>query len=220
LERTGAALQRLLAWLSPAFPVGGFAWSGGLETAIADGRVTDRTALTGWIADSLEHGTLRNDAIMLALAHRADPASNTLADLCDLLLALSPAAERVEETLAMGAAFRLAVANWPQSAIALPRDCPYPIAVGALARAHGVPCPMTLIAFLTSTVQAQISVAVRLVPLGQTDGLRALAELEPLVAALADEAEGAGLANLGGAAYGADIAQMRHEGLKVRIFRS
>jgi len=219
LDQSAASLQRLLAWLSPAFPIGGFAWSGGLETLIAERRMTDREALIGWMSDSLEHGTLRTDAIILAEAHRATDQAYWL-ELSDLLLALSAAEERVKETLAMGRAFRLAAANWPESSLNLPDHCPYPVAVGALARAHGVPCDMALVAFLTSAVQAQISVAVRLVPLGQTDGLRALAALEPLVAGLASEAEGAGLAKLGGAAYGADIAQMRHETLHVRIFRS
>ena len=92
-----AALQKLLTWLSPAFPVGAFAWSAGLESAIASGTVHDRATTQAWIEGVLHHGSLRTDAILFARAHRAanDPAA--LRDLADLCLALTPARERHEE---------------------------------------------------------------------------------------------------------------------------
>lgn len=215
-----AALQKLFTWLSPAFPIGAFAWSAGLETAIAETLVTDSTSLTNWLDGILTHGGLRTDAILLAHAWRA-PDSHVLGDLTDLYLALLPAAERHSETLGLGAAFSRAAMAWPTDpAPRLPEPCPYPIAVGALAAAHAMPLTETLLAFLTTTVQGQISVAVRLVPLGQTAGLKVLAALEPAIAALAATAAIATLADLGGIAYAADIAQMRHETLEPRLFRS
>jgi urease accessory protein len=121
----------------------------------------------------------------------------------------------------MGAAFLAAAQAWPADGLArLPAGCPYPVAIGAVAAAHRLPLPPVLVGFLTSTVLAQISVAVRLVPLGQTAGLAVLAGLEPVIAAAAEEAEAAPLAALGGIAYAADIAQMRHETLEPRLFRS
>jgi urease accessory protein len=113
------------------------------------------------------------------------------------------------------------MAQWPVEALArLPSPCPYPVVVGAVAAGHGIGLDDTLIAFLTAAVHGQVSVAVRLVPLGQTDGLRVMAALEPLVAELAAAATTAGLADIGSIAYAADIAQMRHETLEPRIFRS
>jgi urease accessory protein len=215
-----AALQKLFAWLSPAFPIGAFAWSAGLETAIAETLVTDSASLTNWLGGGLAHGGLRTDAILLAHAWRA-PDAAALRDLADLYLALLPAAERHAETLALGAAFSRAAMAWPtEPARRFPDPCPYPIAVGALAAAHAVPLSDTLLAFLTTAVQAQISVAVRLVPLGQTAGLNVLAGLEPAIAALAAAAAIATLADLGGIAYAADIAQARHATLEPRLFRS
>ena len=102
----------------------------------------------------------------------------------------------------------------------MPEPCPYPIAVGAVAAAHQIDLADTLLAWLTATVHGQVSVAVRLVPLGQTDGLRVMSALEPRVAELAQAAASATLADLGSIAYAADIAQMRHETLATRIFRS
>lgn len=219
-----AALQKLLTWLSPAFPVGAFAWSAGLETAIALRAVTDSAALQNWLGGTLAHGGIKTDAILLAQAWKAaatDLPSASLTDLADLAIALTPARERFAETTVTGDSFALAAKAWPSEIYArLPQPCPYPIAVGAIAAAHGIGLDDTLLAFVTAAVHGQISVAVRLVPLGQSDGLRVIAALEPAVAALAAAAAIATLADLGGIAYATDIAQMRHETLEPRIFRS
>ncbi|MCR4266524.1 urease accessory protein UreF [Nitratireductor sp. ZSWI3] len=215
------ALQRLLAWASPAYPVGGFAYSAGLETAIADGRVSTRAQAQEWIEGTLRSGGARNDAILLAHAHRAFDDAARLGALSDLCLALTPASERHHEATAMGEAFILAAEAWPSPHYAgLPSPCAYPIAFGAVAAAHRVDAQATLIAFLTAFVQAQISVAVRLVPIGQSEGLAILSALETAIGDEAETALRAPLEAIGGAAYAADIAQMQHETLATRIFKS
>ena len=215
------ALQRLLTWLSPAFPVGTFAWSQGLETAIGDGRVKVAGDLKDWIGGSLAHGGLKTDAIVLAQAHRDSANSPKLQDLADLAFALTAASERQMETALTGEAFAIAARAWPSDVFArLPQPCPYPVAVGAIAAAHGIGLDETLIGYLTTSVHSQVSVAVRLVPLGQTAGLQVMAGLEPAIAALAAFAASAGLDDIGGIAYAADIAQMRHETIGTRVFRS
>lgn len=216
-----AALQKLVSWLSPAFPVGSFAWSAGLETAIADRRVTDSERLQNWIEGALAHGGIRTDAILLAHAHRAANDAAALSELADLSLALNGSKERWMESTITGDSYARAMKFWPSHVLELlPQPCPYPIAVGALAAGHDIGLADTLLAWLTATVHGQISVAVRLVPLGQSDGLSVLSALEPHVAALAASAANATLADLGAIAYAADIAQMRHETLEPRIFRS
>ena len=216
-----AALQKLVTWLSPAFPVGSFAWSAGLETAIADRRVTDSERLQNWIEGALAHGGIRTDAILLAHAHRSANDAAVLSELADLSLALNGSKERWMETTITGDSYARAMKFWPSHVLdLLPQPCPYPVAVGALAAGHDIGLEDTLLAWLTATVHGQISVAVRLVPLGQSDGLRVLSALEPSVAALAASAATATLADLGAIAYAADIAQMRHETLEPRIFRS
>ncbi len=215
------SLQRLLTFLSPAFPVGGFAWSQGLETAIADGRVGTAAQLNDWLGGSLAHGGMRTDAILLAQAHRANTDADQLSKITEFGLALIAASERHLESTLTGEAFALAARAWPSDIYArLPQPCPYPVAVGAIAAAHDIPLGDTLLAFLTAAVHAQVSVAVRLVPLGQTAGLQVVAALEPAVAALAEAAARASLDDIGGIAYAADIAQMRHETIGTRVFRS
>lgn len=214
-------LQKLLTWLSPAFPVGAFAWSAGLESVIASRVVHDRATTEDWINGALHHGSLRTDAILLAHAHRAanDPA--TLRDLADLCLALTPARERHDETTITGAAFASAAKAWPTPVLAnLPRPCPYPIAVGAIAAAHSIDLESTLLAYLTATIHSQVSVAVRLIPIGQSDGLAIMAALETPIASMAVLCQHAALDDIGAVAYAADIAQMAHETLTTRIFRS
>ena len=216
-----AALQKLLTWLSPAFPVGAFAWSQGLETAIADGRVKVAADLKDWIGGSLAHGGLRTDAIILAHAHRGANDAAQLQELADLAVALTAASERQLETALTGEAFAIAARAWPSDVFArLPQPCPYPVAVGAIASAHAIGLHETLIGYLTASVHAQVSVAVRLVPLGQTAGLQVMAGLETAIAALAEAAAMASLDAIGGIAYAADIAQMRHETIGTRVFRS
>lgn len=216
-----AALQRLLTWLSPAFPVGTFAWSQGLETAIAGGAVTDAASLKDWIGGSLAHGALRTDAILLAQAYRAENDAAALAELGGLGLALTAASEWYLEAALTGETFATAARAWPSDVFArLPQPCPYPVAVGAVAGAQQIGLEATLLGYLTAAVHAQVSVAVRLVPLGQTAGLQVMAGLEPAVAALAATAASASLDDIGGIAYAADIAQMRHETIGTRVFRS
>jgi urease accessory protein len=125
------------------------------------------------------------------------------------------------ETTLTGEAFAAAARAWPSDVFArLPEPCPYAVAVGAIAGAQSIWLHHTLIGYLTAVVHAQISVAVRLVPLGQTAGLQVMAALEREIAALADAATSATLEDIGGIAYAADIAQMRHETIGVRVFRS
>jgi urease accessory protein len=214
-------LQRLLVWSSPALPIGSFGYSGGMETAIADGRIRGGESTRAWIAGNLEAGAARNDAILAVEAHRHQADARKLAELAGLCLALTAAAERHAETQLLGDAFVHAARAWPASLCErLPQPCPYPVAFGALTGAAGVPAAEMLLAFLTAHVQAQISVAVRLSPLGQSDGLAILASLEPHIARLAQDLSASTTADLGSIGIAAEIAAMAHETLETRIFRS
>jgi urease accessory protein len=216
---TDAHLLKLMTWLSPAFPVGAFGYSHGLETAIRDGRVTDAGALSAWIAGVAEHGGGWSDAVLFNAAWSAGAARDepALADLAELAEALAPSLERRRETLCQGEAFLTAAAAWgatPMLAAA------YPVAVGATAGAHGVPLSPALTAWLHAFAANLISVAVRAVPLGQTDGVAVMAGLEPILLDTAARAVASSLDDLGQAAICSDIAAMRHETLDVRLFIS
>jgi urease accessory protein len=221
------AFTRLMLWLSPAYPVGGFSYSHGLEWTVEAGKVRNAATLGDWIEDILKHGAGRSDAILLAEAWRATAAGDErrLAEAAELAAAFTPSAERRLETLAQGAAFLAATrAVWPAPALerlaALVSDIAYPVAVGACSAAHSLPLAPTAQAFVQGFAASLVSAGVRLIPLGQTDGLRVLARLEPLIPPLVAGALDVSLDDIGGAAVMADIASMRHETQYTRLFRS
>jgi urease accessory protein len=216
-----------MIWLSPAYPVGGYSYSHGLEWSVEAGKVGDAATLGAWIEDVLAHGAGRSDAIFLAEAWRAFAAGDAgaLELAAELAAALAPSAERRLETLAQGTAFLAAtLAAWPKPELealaAEGREVAYPIAVGAATAAHGLPLVETAQAFLQAFAANLFSAGVRLIPLGQSDGLRVLARLEPLIPRVVAGALGASLDDVGGAAIAADIASMRHETQYTRLFRS
>ena len=221
-----AALLPLMLWLSPAFPVGSFAYSQGLEWAVEAGDVKDARTLGGWLVDLLSFGAPRADAILFAEGFRNAEAEDwgALSGTNELAIALATSAERRLETTAQGAAFVAAAQSaWdcaPLRALAEAERIAYPVAVAAAAAGHGLPLEASLQAFVLAQVAAAVSAVVRLGPIGQTDGQKIQATLIPRIRALAREAAGSTLADLGGCAFRADIAAMRHETLYSRLFRS
>jgi urease accessory protein len=223
-----ASPVELQLWMSPAFPVGSFAYSHGLEWAAGTGRVRDRASAEAWLGDLLRHGAARNDAILLGVAWRAAEALDgaALAEVNALALALAGARERWLETVQQGNAFLATVkAAWnsgelEQALRVLDGDTAYPVAVGAAAGARGFQQVPTLEAFLTSVMQNLVSALVRLAVIGQTDGQRVLAALVPALAELAGRCPQLGLDDIGSAAFLSDIAAMAHETQDTRLFRS
>jgi urease accessory protein len=213
-------LLRLLAWLSPAFPTGGYAYSHGLEWAVEAGDVPDGDTLRDWLDDVFAHGSGRNDAILLRHAHRACQDKDALADIAALAAAAVPGRERRNETLAQGAAFALAATPWDGEGLARWGEVAYPVAVGALAGAHGIAEDAAAVGYLQAFASNLISAAVRLVPLGQSVGLDVLAALEPVILSVADATRAAALDDIGGCAFRADVASLRHETQYTRLFRS
>jgi urease accessory protein len=224
----GAGGLPLLVWLSPAFPVGSFAFSHGLEWAAGAGDLRDRAAVEDWIADLLAHGSIRNDAILLAAAWRAVRAGDgaALAGVNELALANAGSRERRMETSAQGNAFLAAIRSaWAREQIdrlarELVGDVAYPVAVALAAASHELPLTATLEVYLVGVVTNLVSAAVRLGVIGQSDGQRVIAALIARVRESAHEAEQSTIDDLGGAAFRADLAALRHETQYTRLFRS
>ncbi len=210
-------LLKLNRWFSPAFPTGGFAWSHGLESEIAAGRVRAPAQLADWLAAVLEQGAGRNDAILLAASWRAGDDDAERQALAELALALAPGAERAAETQAQGAAFARTLGE--SGEMNLP-PWPLPVAAGAAARAAGLALGDTLLLYLQAFAANLVSVAVRHVPLGQSAGQAVLAGLAPAIRQTAEAAGQATTDDLGGCALAADIASLEHETLQPRMFRS
>ncbi len=223
-----AGLYRLMAWFSPAYPVGSFSYSGGLEWAVEAGDIHDAASLRDWLTAIICKGGVFCDAVLLVHAHRATARDDGVAlrDIAELAAAFAPSRERFLETTAQGQAFAAATrAAWPCAALdrlAAAWDGPlaYPVTVGTAAAGHGIALEATLTGFLHAVAANYVSAAVRLVPLGQTDGQRTLAALEPAIADAGTHALACSLDEIGGAAFRADLASLRHETQYTRLFRS
>lgn len=216
--------QLLLAWFSPSFPIGGFAFSHGLEWAHESGTLTTLSDISNWLTDLIEHGSARQDTILLCEAYRAAGAGDgeALASVIELAAALQPSRERQLEATVQGKAF-LHVVGAAYPATLPPVDATritLPIAIGLAGAVHGIALGDLALAFVSSFVANLCSAAVRLGIVGQTDGQRAIAAMQPVVARLAASAGTLTLADLGSAALRSDLFSMQHETQYSRLFRS
>lgn len=217
-----------MVWLSPAFPVGSFAYSHGIEWAVETGDIKDAVTCEAWVRDLLEYGGGWSDAVLLACAHRAVAAKDekSIIEVAELARAISPSKERRLETLKQGDAFLLAAkAAWPCKALnqfskIWKDETAFPVALAVAAAGHNLPLQPALEAWLVAFASNLVSAAVRLVPLGQTDGTKIVARLTPLAREIAARAVNASLDDIGGAAFRSDIASMKHETQYTRLFRS
>lgn len=225
-EAGSAPLLKLLTFLSPAFPVGAFSYSHGVEWTIDSGAIRDPEALQTWLTDLLRVGSGWTDAVLFAESYRA-AASGDLTRLhavAELAASLSPSRERHLEATAQGRAFLNAISvSWPcASANALLGNggSTYSVAVGAVAADHGIALESALPAYLNAFAANLVSVGVRLIPIGQNAGLGILSSMHPLIAATACRAERATFDDLGFCSILSDIASMRHEEQYSRVFRT
>ncbi len=206
----------LAQWLSPAYPIGAFAYSHGLEAAIHQGAVRTAGELEDWLSDILVHGSGRNDCILLRAAHGCA----TLEDLNAVDMeaqANAASGERLLEMRLQGAAFCKTTSAICGRSIP---DLTLPVAVGYASGQMNLSVSLTAVMYLQAFVSNLVSAAMRLLPIGQTESQIMVARLTPLCETVAYQTEGTGLDALQSSAFLSDVAAMRHETLEPRIFRS
>ena len=224
---TGAAgLLRLQTWFSPAFPVGGYAYSHGLEAAVEAGTVHDRNSLADWTEWLLLHGVGQLDGVFFTSAHRAAPNAEATRALANEARAWTGTEEFALESEQQGEAFLNTVRDaWPHPAISmlaktLEERPPLSVAAGFASSVHGIALEPALICYLHSFAAMAVSAGLRLVPLGQTEAQRITASLERAVVAATALAAATPQEEAGTAAPATDIFSMLHETQYSRIFRS
>jgi urease accessory protein len=222
MAATATSALALFVWLSPAFPVGAYAYSHGLEWALEAGDISDAASLAGWLEDLADHGAPQLDVALFAAAYRAAGDAAALTEVNNLAVALAGSAERRLETTAQGDAFLVAArAAWPCAGLeSLMAPVAYPVAVGAAAVGHAIGLEEAAPAFALAAFGNLVSAALRLGAVGQTDGQRILAGLTPRLAAMAARALLEEPEALGACALRSEIAAMKHETQYSRLFRS
>lgn len=224
-------LLRLQTWLSPAFPIGAYSYSHGLEWAVESGEVRDRASLVDWLSADLQYGSGRNEAIFFSVASRcALPEEHQrLLEVAELASVWRGTAEFALESAQQAASCLSTLRQvWPDpmldwlAAQLGQRSMLASLAVvlGVGSALQGVDVALALPAFLQSYTANLATAAVRLIPLGQTDGQRVIAELESVVLLSSVQALKSSLEELGSAAFMVDLASMAHETQYTRLFRS
>jgi urease accessory protein len=220
---------KLLAWFSPAMPIGAYSYSHGLEYAVEAGLVKDTSTLRDYVETALYHGTGRLDASLFCAAHRASREGRTLADIVVLAAALRGTSELALESAAQGRALLTVLRQaWPAAELeALDELCrrravepAHAVVAGVACAAHRLPLERSVVAFLHAFAANLISAGVRLIPLGQTDGQRLTARLERAIRSVAAAALVASLDDLGTACPMIDLCAIAHETQRTRLFRS
>ena len=204
-------IQILQAWFSPSFPVGSFAYSHGLETAIHNHIVTDKNSLTDWIAFILEYGSGWNDGLCLKAAYEGE-------DINDLCLGLSAGHERHLETQELGRSFTANLNKCYE--LALPNGLAYPVAVGIASAQLNLDLILTLQSYLQSFTSNLISVGIRTIPIGQMAGQESLVRIFPIIKTLCTQLEGTPLTELGSCSVIADLMSLQHEQNVPRLYKT
>jgi len=215
-----------MSWLSPAYPVGSYTYSHGLENAIEQGLISDTDTAGNWISDIFNLGSGIMDLVFVSEAYDAVNSSDRMSHVAELALALQPTAEISLESRAQGEAFlKVTTAAWHCDALdflqkAWAGPYVYPVVVGVAAMGHGIDKTETLVAYAHSFIVNLVSASVRLIPLGQTDGQRITALLAADVNDVVKRALTTPLESVSSTTLIADIVSMQHETQYTRLFRS
>jgi urease accessory protein len=230
-RRAAQSLLRFQSWLSPAFPTGSYSYSHGLEWAVEVGYVHNLRSLVDWLRADLRYGSVRNEAIFFGEAWRATKRSDRprLLLVAELAAAFRGTAEFALESRQQGAAgvavlrqvWPDPLLDWLDEALSARSVAPAPaVVLGLRAARLGLPEMLALPAYLQSYMSNLVSAGVRLIPLGQTAGQRAIADIEETVLATSARARNETIADLGSAAFAVDLASVAHETQYTRLFRS
>ena len=232
---TDPGLYRLMTWLSPAFPVGAYSYSHGIETAVEEGLVRDAETLGRWVETVARHGAGRMDATLFRLTYEAVAAGDAaaFAAAVERGALYRSTAELALESNAQGEAFLATVAAawtlpalpvWQDRLAATGHPVCYPVAVALVAALAAIGQAAALGAFLTAFAGNLVNAGVRLIPLGQTDGQRVLAHLEASVTDVVEDSLQTDIetlaADFGAAVPMVDWTSAAHETQYTRLFRS
>jgi len=224
-------LLRQQTWLSPAFPTGAYSYSHGLEWAIESEQIRDRESLVDWLETDLCYGSGRNEAIFFNESWRAASEDDRvrLIEVAELATAFRSTSEFALESVQQGSACLNTLRqvrsdcllDWLSETVRRLNLSPsFAVVLGVSAATQCVPVSLALPAFLQNIVANLVNAGVRLLPLGQTDGQRALAQLETSVLEASGQTRIATLDDLGSAAFMVDLCSMAHETQYTRLFRS
>jgi urease accessory protein len=215
---------------SPALPIGGFAYSQGLEQAIEDRLVNDAQTAQIWIHDILMFSLAKQELVLWIQVYNAVSADDmqALDRLNTEILSLRETREFRLESTQMGQSLAKLFPQWPeaqhftQQLKAYPKTIAltYTAAFAAICAASKVPLELGLTSYLWGWAENQVVAAVKQIPLGQSAGQEILHALKKSIPEAIAIACNTPADELGSAAIGLAISSARHENQYSRLFRS
>lgn len=222
---SGVPLLRLLHLVSPSLPTGAFAYSQGIEWAVEAGWIRNATDVEDWLSDQMDSMLAHIDLPVL-LRLRGAVAARDVAQLnrwIDELLASRETSELRQEELNRGRALadllvslELCDAQAWREHLARCQAAGFAFA----ATRWSIPADHTAFGYAWAWLENLVLAAVKIVPLGQTDGQRVLGRLTAGLTAAVGTALALDDGDIGSGNPAMAIASSRHETQYTRLFRS
>jgi urease accessory protein len=219
------ASLRLWQLISPALPVGAYAYSGGLESALHAEWLRDARDVEQWITGLLQHTLCRLDIPVLQRCYQAwtKADADQIQYWSGFILAAREASELRAEDLQLGRALATLLSDLdiPEAqALRLSDSAPFVCLLALAGVKWRVPVEQLAAGWLWSWSENQVAAAIKLMPLGQTAGQKMLLQIAQVI----PDAVATGLAlhddDIGAMAPGLGIASALHETQYSRLFRS
>ena len=201
----------LTQWLSPSYPIGAYNFSQGLEYAVKASLVYNEETLTDWLSENLERGYFWNDAIFVKLSFFIET-DDQLEKLVELINAFSTSKARLDEQILQGKAFSKVTPN--------SKDAPYPISLGISAKNYDMKIEEVIPLYLQSCLSNIISVAQRLLPIGQTEAVKILRDLFPKIEEVSKLVLRSSETDILSSCYLTDSCSIFQETIDGKIFKS
>jgi urease accessory protein len=224
---TPAQLVHTLQLMDSLFPVGAFAYSDGLESAAAAGRVRDATSLAGWLDHFLNFVFVPCEGLALLKCVRAAQKGEwtTIRSIDEELTALKPAAATRAGSKSVGkrllTTYAAIVRDDPfLSIIDTFPHCNTPVAYGVVLSHRGLEGHDAVVAFGYVRLAGVVSAALRLIPLGQQQGQALLTRAIDRLPTAADQILQTEAEPLRSFNPLLDVQQMNHRYVYSRLFRS
>lgn len=223
ITTTDRALLRLLQLSSVSLPVGGYAFSQGLEYAIDQGWVTKPAQVESWTQQQLMLSLARVDLPVLRLAMDAHSLGDEgwLVELNELILACRETKELRLTDTAMGEALSRLMRS-----LAIPtpfsrlEEVSFVVLFAITASHWQIKYETAALGFAWSWLENQIAAATKLVPLGQTQAQILLGQLQPVLSDAITQSNSVDQDDIGAGLPAVAIASCLHETQYSRLFRS
>jgi urease accessory protein len=216
-------LWRLLQTTDSLFPTGAFSHSGGLEGLTADGLLRTAEDAERGLSEILTRSFALIDLPACGLAHRAAADVDRLVEIDAWVDSLKAPRETREAGRSLGRR-RLKVVAAPDGYRAAVEDGRSPgqqaVVTGVHAALDGISREDAMLAFGYGTAAGLVASAMKLLPLGQSRGQAFLARMGERMPELVRSADHRSLEDLGSFTPLFDIAAMRHEIARTRLFIS